>query len=133
MGIRRSAQNAVLFGLVGGIGAGVVGGTMEGLGIGLNAGVIVALGVGLFFGGYACIGHLVLRWLLWRAGNMPLNYSQFLDSAAERLLVRKIGGGYTFIHRLLLDFFADAYTRASSASQNTTPGQIKVTTSADES
>jgi hypothetical protein len=31
----------------------------------------------------------------------------FLDEAADRLLLRKVGGGYVFVHRLLLDHFAD--------------------------
>jgi hypothetical protein len=30
----------------------------------------------------------------------------FLDEAAERLLLRKVGGGYIFVHRLLLEYFA---------------------------
>jgi hypothetical protein len=47
-----------------------------------------------------------LRLLLWQAGAIPLRYSYFLDYAAELLLLRKVGGGYIFIHQLLLDFFA---------------------------
>jgi hypothetical protein len=30
-----------------------------------------------------------------------------LDEAADRLLLRKVGGGYVFMHRLLLDHLAD--------------------------
>jgi len=37
---------------------------------------------------------------------MPWNYPRFLDSAAERILLRKVGGGYIFVHRLLLEYFA---------------------------
>jgi hypothetical protein len=33
---------------------------------------------------------------------MPWNYPRFLDYAAERILLRKVEGGYIFIHRLLL-------------------------------
>jgi hypothetical protein len=33
----------------------------------------------------------------------------FLDYAAERLFLRKVGGGYSFIHRLLQDYFAVRY------------------------
>jgi hypothetical protein len=29
-----------------------------------------------------------------------------LDEAAERLLLRKVDSSYTFVHRLLLDYFA---------------------------
>jgi hypothetical protein len=31
---------------------------------------------------------------------------RFLDYAAERILLRKVGGGYIFVHRLLLEYFA---------------------------
>jgi hypothetical protein len=51
--------------------------------------------------------HFVLRWFLWRAGSIPWNYARFLDYAASRILLRKIGGGYVFIHRLLLEYFAE--------------------------
>jgi hypothetical protein len=37
---------------------------------------------------------------------MPWNYPRFLDYAAERILLRKVGGGYIFTHRLLLDYMA---------------------------
>ncbi|GER90925.1 hypothetical protein KDW_50870 [Dictyobacter vulcani] len=62
--------------------------------------------VGLLIGGWACIQHIILRVLLWRSGAIPWNYAQFLDFATERILLRKVGGGYIFVHRLLLDYFA---------------------------
>ncbi|GHO83567.1 NACHT domain-containing protein [Dictyobacter formicarum] len=62
--------------------------------------------VGLLIGGWACIQHIVLRVLLWRSEAMPRNYAKFLDFATERILLRKVGGGYIFVHRLLLDYFA---------------------------
>ncbi|GCF08737.1 NACHT domain-containing protein [Dictyobacter arantiisoli] len=67
--------------------------------------------VGLLIGGWACIQHTVLRLLLWRSGAMPWNYSHFLDFATERILLRKVGGGYIFVHRLLLDYFASLLPR----------------------
>ncbi len=73
-------------------------------------GIVYGLGIGLvswlLAGGDACIKHLVVRLLLWSTGSAPLNYPRFLDYAAERILLRKVGGGYIFIHRLLLDYFA---------------------------
>jgi hypothetical protein len=68
---------------------------------------------GLLTGWLACIRHYILRWLLWRNGSIPRNYSGFLDYAAERILLRKAGGGYIFIHRLLLDYFASLETPSS--------------------
>jgi len=73
---------------------------------GLIAGLSVGLLAGLLIGGLACLRHSVVRLLLWRSRAIPLNYPRFLDYAAERILLRKVGGGYIFVHRLLLEYFA---------------------------
>ena len=65
-----------------------------------------ALAHRLAFGGLAVIQHAVLRLALWRRGDAPLHYARFLDYAAQRILLRKVGGGYLFLHRLLLEHFA---------------------------
>ena len=36
----------------------------------------------------------------------PADAADFLNLAAERNLLRKVGGGYTFVHALLLDYFS---------------------------
>ena len=54
--------------------------------------------------------HGVIRLLLWRAGSIPWNYPGFLDSATEHIFLRKVGGGYIFVHRLLLEYFASLDT-----------------------
>ena len=73
-------------------------------------GVLIGIFIGFFFGllngGIACIKHMLLRVFLWRTRALPWNYVRFLDYAAERILLRKVGGGYIFIHRLLLEYFA---------------------------
>ena len=65
-----------------------------------------ALAIGLLIGGWACLKHLMLRRQLRGIDAIPRRYARFLDYAAERILLRKAGGGYLFIHRLLLDYFA---------------------------
>lgn len=80
----------------------------------LAGGLSLGLLAGLFAGGLACLRHYVLRFLLWRNGSIPWHYVPFLDSAAERILLRKVGGGYIFLHRLLLDYFADLETEPGS-------------------
>jgi hypothetical protein len=55
-----------------------------------------------------------LRVLLWREGAIPWNYPHFLDYAAQHILLRKVGGGYIFLHRLLLDYFANLETEPGS-------------------
>ncbi len=76
---------------------------------GLIGGLIGGMFVGLRAGGEACLRHLVLRLWLTRDGFTPWNYVRFLDHAADRILLRKVGGGYMFIHRMLLEYFAARY------------------------
>jgi hypothetical protein len=124
-GIRDSLRNGVTFGLVYGLLVGLLSGVLltvvrlvaithlqpgallkaslfDGIGFGLaTAGVVWASS-----GGLASVQHGLLRLLLWRANCMPWRYARFLDYTAECLLLRKVGGGYLFMHRLLLDYFA---------------------------
>ena len=37
-------------------------------------------------------------------------YAGFLDNASERIFLRKVGGGYIFVHRLRQDYFASLVT-----------------------
>jgi hypothetical protein len=77
---------------------------------GFVCGCILGLAAGLLNGGMACIKHTFLRWSLWRAGVVPGNYPHFLDYGAERIVLYKVGGGYLFVHRLLLEYFASLYS-----------------------
>jgi hypothetical protein len=81
---------------------------------GMVNGIIPALTVGLSCGGAAYIQHFVLRFLLLCRRSVPFNYPHFLDYAAERILLRKVGGGYIFIHRLLLEHFASLEEKQDS-------------------
>jgi hypothetical protein len=89
--------------MVTGLGVGLAGA----LGGGLATGLGFLLTGSLVYGGEACIQHGVLRWLLYRAGAMPWNYARFLDYAAGRALLQKVGGGYRFLYPALYDYFAD--------------------------
>ena len=113
-GIWSSARNGLLVGLFGGLLVGLLVGLLGGLLGGLLFGLFGGLLVGLDMGGDAFIMHFALRWFLWRAGSIPWNYPRFLDYAAGRILLRKVGGGYVFIHRLLLEYFAELDTTPMS-------------------
>ena len=69
-------------------------------------GMVIGLISGVIFGGYICIQHYLLRLTLGIYNLAPMNYVKFLDYAADRILLRKIGGGYVFIHRMIMDYFA---------------------------
>ena len=63
-------------------------------------------GAGLVYGGFVVIQHLALRCILWRSGALPLHLVAFLDYCAEPIFLRKVGGGYVFVHGLLMEHFA---------------------------
>lgn len=63
----------------------------------------------LFFGGQPALEHYVLRLALYVEGSIPWNYVRFLDYASRLILLQKVGGGFVFIHRLLLEHMADRY------------------------
>jgi hypothetical protein len=60
----------------------------------------------LFGGGLACIQHFILRFILWQSGTIPWNFARFLNYCVERRLLLRVGGRYRFLHRELLDHFA---------------------------
>lgn len=59
-----------------------------------------------WYGGLAWCQHWALRIVLARQGWLPLRLVPWLDSMAARGLLRRVGGGYIFIHRSLLEYFA---------------------------
>lgn len=114
-GIWQSFQNATILGiiiglilwLITGLLSLLAGGTIFGAFIGcLLFGLIFGLIGWLSGGGAACIRHIVLRFKFYRLGYSPWNYARFLDYATERLFLQKVGGGYIFVHRMLLEHFA---------------------------
>lgn len=59
-----------------------------------------------FFGGGTVIKHLLVRLFLWRRGHIPLQYAHFLEHACRFGQLRRVGGGFTFMHHLLQQHFA---------------------------
>jgi serine/threonine protein kinase/DNA polymerase III delta prime subunit len=115
-GMRRSAFYSILIGSIGIVVSGILFGLLGKINNAsapqlmliywLIFGPLIGLVSGLRGGGIACIQHMVLRWLLWAKGFLPWNCTRFLDYASECMLLRKVGGGYIFVHRLLLEYFA---------------------------
>ncbi len=66
-------------------------------------------------GGLTVLRHYVIRWLLDRRRIFPWHAQAFLDDATTRILLRRVGGGYSFIHRRLQDYFADSVPDAPPA------------------
>ncbi len=102
-GIRQSAKNAMILALIGTVGLGLAAGL---LGFPVLTGVMLGLLFGLFKAGEACFKHLILRLVLYFSGSIPWNYAHFLNYATDRIFLQKVGGGYIFIHRMLLEHFS---------------------------
>ncbi len=51
--------------------------------------------------------NLFYSLVLWRKGHTPLKFIPFLDYSARQILLKRVGGGYIFIHRMLLEYFAE--------------------------
>ena len=121
-GIKQSAKNALKIGLIsllmGGLFFGLtfglifwqIYGQMDGLMGGLFFGLIGGLLAGqigwLLCGGNAIIQHFALRFVLHRKNLLPWNLVPSLDYATERIFLRKVGGGYVFVHWMLMEYFA---------------------------
>lgn len=60
----------------------------------------------LIYGGAAVLLHAALRVVLAACTPLPLRLVPFLDAVADRGLLRRVGGGWMFQHKLLLDHLA---------------------------
>lgn len=102
-GIWQSFRNGTVFTSIGVLGMGIFA-FLVNLPI-INA-AIFGLNFGLFRGFPACIQHFIVRLILYRNNYIPWNYARFLDYATDRIFLQKVGGGYIFIHRMLMEHFA---------------------------
>jgi eukaryotic-like serine/threonine-protein kinase len=46
---------------------------------------------------------------MWLRRDVPRNFRRFLDHTTGLIFTRKVGGSYVFIHRYLLEYFAEQY------------------------
>jgi hypothetical protein len=106
-GIRRSARIGLLFGFLGGLVIGLIHWPLFGLVYGLFRGLITGLIIGFVSGLGSVLLHYLLRFLIWHNHLFPWNAYRFLRDAQARTLVQRTGNGYSFSHRLLLDYFAN--------------------------
>jgi hypothetical protein len=102
-GMRQSKKNAVILAL---LGAGCLSLACALIGLPLIAGISLGILLGISGAGIAWAKHGILRLLLYWSGFAPWNYARFLNHASNCILLQKVGGGYIFVHRLLLEYFA---------------------------
>ncbi len=111
LGIRLSVKRALTMGTLALVAVAVLTPPIEALFLGevydpIFLWIDFAIVVAFWYGGIEVIRHYTLRFMLWRQGHMPWNYARFLDYCVDRIFLRHIGGGYIFIHRYLLEYFA---------------------------
>ena len=128
-GMRRSFTHGLLLLLVGGVLSMLLIGLVSVLLVGLHSALVfmllsglgIGLIIGLFEGLFAPVQHYTLRFWLWRAHLFPWKLVPFLEDATKRSLLRRVGGSYSFTHRLLLEYLADLDLSSLDASP---PSQI---------
>jgi hypothetical protein len=73
----------------------------------------------LLLGGLAFLQHYTLRVVLRCTGIFPPKLVDFLEQAVSCVLLHRVGGGYIFIHRLLLEYFASLDQRGQPVEEET--------------
>ena len=72
----------------------------------LSTGLAICIGF-WFGGGYPFFKHFALRSTLALHRRIPWRYVRFLNYCTERRLLQRVGGRYRFLHRELLEYFAE--------------------------
>ncbi len=88
---------------------------------GLLTGMVYGLLIAPFFalvgsaklGGMALIQHYSLRFIIALNNLLPWRLVPFLDHCVDLIFLRRVGGGYIFIHRLLMEHFAEMYEESA--------------------
>jgi hypothetical protein len=101
-----------------GLSVGLTRGSLVGLIFGLFVGLIIGLTVGLIYGGLALIRHYILRFVLAQYNLLPWRLVPFLDHCVDLIFLRRVGGGYIFVHRLLMEHFAEMYVETPTPKGN---------------
>jgi eukaryotic-like serine/threonine-protein kinase len=113
-GIRLSLRNAVAGAFIVAAGLGAITWVLRTPEAAILSALLVGLTVFPFFGGATVVKHYLVRILLARTGRQPWRHGRFLEQAAQLGLLRRVGGGYMFIHRLLQEHLAARDPQARS-------------------
>ncbi|MCV6638419.1 MAG: NACHT domain-containing protein [Thiotrichaceae bacterium] len=116
-GIRFTLKNALFVGFTGSILFGIIGYAMWFFNLNdwsLVNNLLLILSIGfisgfLTYGGESIIQHYSLRLTLHWFKTFPFKAVPLLEHCTKLILLRRVGGGYIFIHRLLLEHFAQKY------------------------
>ncbi|WP_434683547.1 hypothetical protein [Pseudanabaena minima] len=113
-GIRQSISNGIILAVIGSV---LLSSIFPLFGLPSIIGMVLGLLLGLF-ALEAALKHLVLRVVLFVGRWSPWNYAKFLNYSVNSVLLQRIGGGYIFVHRSLLEHFASLPIGYSISNQN---------------
>ncbi len=102
------------FGAVFGLFIGLIYGLVFGIVLGISGGLIF----GMVYGGSFLLEHYTLRFILARNNLLPWRLIPFLDHCVDLIFLRRVGGGYIFVHRLLMEHFAEMYVETPMSKGN---------------
>ena len=105
-GILLTLQSALIGAVIVGTSSGMIAwltvGPISGFVFGMSLGGIILFG----YGGGDVVKHVLLRLIFWRKDRITWNFSGFLDHTVNLLFMRRVGSGYIFVHRMLMEYFA---------------------------
>ncbi len=94
-------------------------GSIFGLLGGLSVGLLVAVFSGLTVDNdFAIIQQYILQTMMHRRNYFPFHLTIFLDHCVDLIFLRRVGGGYIFVHRLLMEHFAEMYVEPPTSKGN---------------
>lgn len=102
-----SAMIGLFFGLVGDVNSPMFRFNMQiAIQAGLHTFAYISLIACLVWGFLAFLQHFILRFMLYVTNCLPWFVIELLDHATDRIILFRIGGAYTFKHRLLQEHLA---------------------------
>jgi hypothetical protein len=110
LSVKNALFGVLLAGLAGGICGWMAGRlTNRQIEFGIAMGIACSPFGGMYLGGIAVIRHYVLRFVVASTNLLPWYIIPFLDHCVDLIFLRQVGGGYIFVHRLLMEHFAAMY------------------------
>jgi DNA polymerase III delta prime subunit len=82
--------------------------------VGIILGGAIGIASGLHYGLHAALTHALLRLQLMLLHSFPWRIARFCNACAAKTILRPVGGGWIFTHRLLQEHLADQYERRRS-------------------
>ncbi len=111
-------KNSLILGAISLLLVGLIFGWSYGLMVGIIFGLVSGIIVGIKYGGLALIQHYSLRFILSRNNLLPWRLVPFLNHCVDLIFLRRVGGGYIFVHRLLMEHFAEMYVDTPTSKGN---------------